>query len=119
MNLEDIIRLDLANKTPAELLEYFPYNAPIEEQVYETMMGHLIPECRLNWVETIFVPGSDCYEAYDDMCDAYEQLRERIGAIDEDPDVETIINSLLLYGRISAMKMFEYGRKYERMQNSK
>lgn len=80
------------------------------------MTGVLIPECRLPWVENIFVPGHKYYEAYRTMREAYDRLCLRLGVEEEDEDVEILRDSLMDYGKISSMKMFEYGRAYGRMQ---
>lgn len=102
MNAEEIIKLDLMQKSPEELLEYFPYEPEIDEHVYDTLVGQLIPQCQLPWVKPIFVPGHKCYAAYSQMLDAYWHLCERLGQRDEDADGEIMINSLLEYGRIVA-----------------
>ena len=96
-----------------------PYPENIEEYVYESLSGNLIPECRLPWVTDIFVPGHPCYEEYAHMHEAYAQLRNRLGVSDEDEDVEHIINALLSHGKILAMEMFRYGRLYEHMLSMK
>lgn len=118
MDIKEMIRLGIPDMTQAEILKYFPYNAPIEKQVLDSLLGNLIPECCLSWVENIFVPGHPCYAAYHEMHEAYDRLRDRLGAVDEDPDAEIMINSLLEYSDIIALKMFEYGRIYERQQSS-
>lgn len=82
------------------------------------MLGELIPEYHLSWVEDINVPGHPCFESYARMMNAYAHLRERLGVEDEDEDAEIMIDSLLLYGKIAAMEMFRYGRKYEKMQSN-
>ena len=94
-----------------------PDETDIAQWVFDSLMGHLIPECRLSWVGNIFVPGSACYAQYSRMYDAYDDFlnRSRNEAMNE--DVETIIDALLDYGRIGAMEMFAYGRKYQRMQD--
>lgn len=86
----------------------------IREQVYDTMMGQLVPEYGLSWVEDIFVPGHPCYEEYCKMRDAYDRLCQRLGDREEDPDAEIMVDALLQYARIAALKMFDYGRLYER-----
>ncbi len=88
----------------------------IDDHVYRTLLGSLIPQYRLPWVEPIFVPGHPCYQAYCDMYDAYDHLLARLGLIDEDEDVEDIVFHLLDYAEILAKEMFRYGRLYERMQ---
>ena len=104
--------------TPQERAKYFPYQGGIDEHVYDSLLGHLIPECRIPWVENIFVPGNPCYQQYSDMHDAYAHLRDRLGVKDEDQDAEIMINSLIAYGKIVALKMFEYGRAYQKMLDS-
>lgn len=118
MDIEEIIKLDLANKTQAELLELFPCEMKLEEQVYYSLTGNLMPENSLDWVENVCVPGQPCYEKYRKMLQAYERLCQRLGVCNEDRDVEIIINALLGRGRILAQKMFEYGRKYQKMQDA-
>lgn len=90
---------------------------PIEERVYETLCGVLIPAARVPWVGSIAEPGLRYFEAYEEMHRAYERLRLRLGAEDEDADVEEIISCLLERERCIALKMFEYGRLYQQMQN--
>ena len=53
------------------------------------------------------------------MSEAYARLRGHLGVIDEDPDAEIMIDSLLAHGKIIAMEMFRYGIKFERMRNLK
>ena len=85
----------------------------IAERVYETLLRNLEPEYCVSWVEPIFIPGHSCYEDYCDMNRAYEQLRIRIGAGDEDADAEEIINCLLKHGKSVALEMFRYGMLYQ------
>ncbi len=87
----------------------------IAQRVYESIMGETAPRIRLDWVEPMFLPGMPLYQAYADMRGAYDHLLERLNEVDEDRDVEQIIDSLLDYGQILAMEMFEYGRKYQKM----
>lgn len=96
-----------------DIQEQVGYNQPIENHVLESLTGVLLPEYRLPWVENIFVPGHPCYEAYRNMHAAYSRLRIRMNVEDEDPDAELMINALLDYCDIIALKMFEYGRLYE------
>ena len=89
---------------------------PIEEQVYETLLGDLIPEYSLDWVEDIFVSGHPCHEEYGRMLQAYGRVCQRLGTGEEDEDVEVIVDSLLSHCRIIALEMFRYGRLWEQMQ---
>lgn len=116
MDYQEMIRLGIHKMTPAEMLKYFPYDVPIEEQVYDSLMGFLIPECTLDWVENIFVPGHPCHDTYHAMRVAYDRLLDRLGLTDEDRDAEIMIGNLMEHARIVGCKMFEYGREYERQQ---
>ena len=87
----------------------------IAKTVYDSLLGHLIPGYALPWVETIFVPEHPCYEEYCKMHRAYERLLTRIGETDEDRDAEVMIDALLQHGKIAALEMFHYGRKYQKM----
>ena len=100
-------------------VECFSNPGEIAEQVYDTIVGTLTPEYGLPWVEEIFVPGHPCYEEFCRMSEAYARLRGHLGVIDEDPDAEIMIDSLLAHGKIIAMEMFRYGIKFERMRNLK
>jgi len=115
MDIERNVCLDLASNNQTEWLSY---EQRIENQVYDTLVGNLVQECCLDWVEDICVPGQPSYEKYREMLEAYERVCERLGVTNEDHDVEIMINALLERGRILALKMFEYGRKYEKMRNT-
>ena len=91
----------------------------IAEQVYETLLNTLETEHGVAWVEPVFVPGHPCYEVYCEMHRAYEQLRERLGVIDEEADAEKMIDCLLEHGKLLALEMFQYGRIYQRMLDEK
>jgi len=88
----------------------------IAEQVYETLLNTLEPEYCVPWVKPVFIPGNPCYEAYCDMHSAYEQVRMRLGATEEDVDAEKMIDKLIEHGKLLAMEMFRYGMLYQKMQ---
>jgi len=103
-------------KPTMEWAQYMPYEDSIQNQIYETLTGSLNPVYHVPWAENIFVPGHPCFETYSRMLDAYARLLVRLNEKDEDEDVEVIVDSLLQHGRIIALEMFCYGRKFERMQ---
>ena len=80
------------------------------EDVYLTLCGEVHGEYAVPGVENAYADGSTCDNLYREMGEAYERLRERLGAIDEDPDVEVIINNLLQIQTILCDRMFIYGR---------
>jgi hypothetical protein len=53
------------------------------------------------------------------MLAAYARLRLRLGAGDEDPDGEIMIDSLLKYSRHIALEMFRCGQQYQKMLDEK
>ncbi len=64
------------------------------EQVYETMLGLLEPEAEAAGVENAFSDGSICTQEYEKMRDAYDRLCSRLGAANEDTDLNTMVDSL-------------------------
>lgn len=101
--------MEKQNRDNAEISE-------IERLVYDILLDTVQEEYRIPWVTPIFVPGHLCFDAYCDMQAAYERLRQRLGAADEDPDVEMIIDCLLKHGKILALEMFRCGRIYQQTQ---
>lgn len=81
----------------------------IAELVYESLIGQAVDPI-MN-VPNAFEPGSYCEVQYQEMLDAYERVLERLGAEDEDVDVEIIINSLLPIQRELCLEMFELARR--------
>lgn len=74
------------------------------ELVYESLIGELVDPVR--YVPNAFAPGTFCEARYREMLDAYERLRDRLGVVDEDEDVEIIIDSLLAIQRKLCVEMF-------------
>ena len=81
-------------------------------QVYDSLMGQLLPEYALDWVEEIFIPGNACYDEYAQMLEAYQRVCRRLGNTEEDADLEIIVNSLLAHGKELALAMFRCGMRY-------
>lgn len=84
------------------------------EDVYFTLIGEMSPPYALPGVENAYADGSECDELWNSVCDAYDRLRSRLHIADEDPDVETIIGSLLSIQHTLCIKMFQYGAMYDR-----
>lgn len=61
------------------------------EWAYETMTGYVMEGYRMPGVEDAFAEGSFCMNRYCEAMEAYENLRKRLGVIDEDADVERMI----------------------------
>ena len=80
------------------------------EDVYYTLLGETIDDCKVPGVENLFFPGSVCDQNYNRMLCAYEHLCQRLNQEGEDADIETIVSCLLENQRIIALKMYEYGK---------
>ena len=80
------------------------------EDVYDTLCGEVHGEYAVPGVENAYIDGGECDRLYNEMSQAYERLRDRLGVVDEDMDAEIMINSLLAIQRILCEKMFLYGQ---------
>ena len=92
--------------------EHYDATSDICQQVYDTLQNTLQDDHRIPWVTPVFIPGHPCFNAYRDMLIAYERLLQRLGAEDEDDDVEEIIRCLLLHGKLLLLEMFRCGYIY-------
>ena len=81
------------------------------DDIYETLLGERLPEYAVPGVENAFGPGGFCDEKYAEMRSSYERLCLRLGAGDEDDDVEIIINSLMEIQKEIAGRMFRLGKE--------
>ena len=82
----------------------------LEEMVYQTLIGEVSGAFRIPGVENAYAEGSECALLYNEVCDAYDRLRDRLGIRDEDPDVEMILGNLLSIQHTLCLKMFHYGK---------
>ena len=78
------------------------------EAIYWSLQGLMVEP--VNGVESVFYEGSVCETAYEQMLEAYERLRQRLGVENEDADVECIINAFQTIAKELSLRMFEYGR---------
>ena len=90
----------------------------IAEEIYNSLLGITSEECRLPWVDSIFPPGTECFQAYQTMFDAYQRLLLRLNQEEDDPDLEEMVNSMLDYSRAAGLKMFEYGTIFQKIKDS-
>ena len=88
------------------------YDMTLEEQVCDCLLGQLVTEKTLDWVENIYTDGSEYDRNYAAVLAAYGRLCQRLGTDEEDDDVEIIINSMLANEQVVALKMFELGIRY-------
>ena len=84
------------------------------ERVYGSIIGMLIKELRLPWVENEFLPGKPYHQNYGDALDAYRRLCDRLGTGEDDDDVEIIFSAFLDNEKLLCLKMFRYGMEYQK-----
>lgn len=82
------------------------------ESVRDTLHGQLREPYCIPGVVNAFEQGSICFKAYEEMYDAYARLRDRLGVIDDDEDVEIIIHSLMTIEEVIAYHMYRYGAMF-------
>ena len=80
------------------------------ENLYYSLIGELIEP--IKGVDNAFADGEPCARLYHEVQEAYQSLRERLDVEDEDEDVETIIDSLLMIQKHLCLEMFKLGCKY-------
>ena len=86
------------------------------DAIYETIIGSLKPEYRLDWVKNSFVEGTRLYDEYEILWDALEKLGWRMGLEYplEDPDIGHALGAVTAIKRIIAREMFHYTLEYVR-----
>ena len=80
------------------------------DDTYESMLGLRLPESSVPRVEDAFSEGSLCQREYDRMRDAYERLCSRLGAGDEDPDLNTMVDAMEAIQRDLCERMYRCGQ---------
>lgn len=80
--------------------------------VLDTLRGNMTIQGAVPNVENLYQEGLPYFECYESIFRAYERLRERLGVVDEDADIEIIINAFLDMEIIMAEKMFLYGAHF-------
>lgn len=83
---------------------------PNFEDIYETMLGLRIPEACVPGVEDAFSEGGLCQREYDRMRSAYARLCSRLGAGDEDPDLNTMVDAMEAIQRDLCQRIYRYGQ---------
>lgn len=82
--------------------------------IYLSMLGQLIPEATIPWVDNLYAPGSICHRKYNEMRDAYERVCTRLGVDveDEDEDLNCMVDALDKIQEVLCKEMFALGVKY-------
>lgn len=87
------------------------------ERVYQTLSGELEPWAQVPGVENLFDEGKNCQIRYEEIYCAYQRICEKIGAGDEDDDLEMIINHMRRIQQEIAFRMYEYGAMMEQKES--
>ena len=82
------------------------------EQAYDSLCDNLVESARIPGVDNLFTDNSACQAAYEQMLEAYDRLCLRLNTNGEYPDVEIILTQMRRIQKITAMKMYEYGKKF-------
>lgn len=80
--------------------------------IYETMSGFLEPEAQVPGVANAFDEGSICARKYADMRSAYERVCTRLGARDEDRDLNEIVDCMEAIQRELCERMYRLGMEH-------
>ena len=81
------------------------------ERVYLTLNGELEEWAQVPGVENLFEEGKYCQLRYEEIYSVCQRLCDRLGAENEDEDVESLINAFMNIQREMCIRMFEYGAK--------
>ena len=82
------------------------------DQIYDTLHGHLTDDACVPGVENLFAEGSLCDRMYEEIHAAYSRLLHRLGANNEDSDLETIINAFLVICKETGLSMYDCGVRF-------
>lgn len=79
------------------------------EDIYYTLIGEMVPECRFPGVEDAFTEGSICDMSWQDMDAARNRILERLGTPEGDGDMDTVVDSLTIIPKELCQRMFRLG----------
>ena len=84
------------------------------EAIYESMIGMLKPEYRLDWVEDAFVEGTVLYQSYERIWQAEDRICWRLGleCTIGDPDMGAILGGITTMKRDIGRRMFYLTLEY-------
>lgn len=82
------------------------------EEAYMTLNGFYTGKDAVPGVDNAFAIGSYCEQRYASLAEARDRLCERLGVLDEDEDIETILVESMRITEELCKKMYEYGAKF-------
>ena len=82
------------------------------QEILLALQGDLIDHPWKDSVPNLFAEGMPCAELYEEVYNANCRLCKRLGDLEEDEDVETIVANLLKIAQIQSIAMFRCGWKF-------
>lgn len=79
------------------------------DEIYYSLVGEMAEDSALPWVPNAFSPGSECEQAYTRLLAARDRVNQKLGA-EEDPDLEQILQEMLVIQRILCKKVMALRR---------
>ena len=82
------------------------------DDIYATLLGEILSEYAVPWVENAFAPGSVCDAVFTRITEARQRIYDRQSSQGKDPDMEIIFDGFLDIQYELCRKMFQYGVQY-------
>ena len=82
------------------------------EEVYRTLCGLYSKGVGVPGVENAYAAGKQCMILYGEAYDAYQRVCDKLGVVDDDPDMEIIFNNFLEIEEIMGIQMYHYGAQF-------
>lgn len=82
------------------------------QTVYFTMLGELDTKHCIPEVTNEFSTNMPCAQLYETVYAANRRICQKLGNVEEDRDIETIINSLLQIQQLLCFQMYKYGARF-------
>lgn len=77
--------------------------------VYETVLGQALPEAAVPGVKNLFEAGMACDQLYEEVTAACARICKRLGAANEDKDLEIVLDSMNRICSLVSQEMFRCG----------
>lgn len=84
-------------------------NSEWVEQVYYTLCGELLECSQVPGVENAFEEGKPCDLWYSELIDTCHKIRELLGDVNCDSEIDKILHCQLSIQQELCKKMYEYG----------
>jgi len=82
------------------------------QRIFQIVTGSVEAEYPFRWVENAFAPGTQFFEAYEEIWDARQRLCRRFDLDVSEMDLERIMNAIMDLEEDLGRRMFCYGIQY-------